>query len=362
MTKTINQKLSHKLSEPVRKQMLELISPHRIAAPNTALLIFIDGILAAAENMSPFEVTKTSTNYNLSLAANTTLEQPLQLLFITGTTPPLNTTATTTTITVNVGARSRLNIFEEHIDLGNTTDKNENHTTTNIKTEEAAEVNYYKIQNSVTNANNASTAPVSTRAPSNAPYTHVSHLAIALGKASVINTYHLLFGRQQQKSKEIISAKLAAPHARCINKGLYLLNSIAQLQLTIDIEHLAPACESKELFKGIMSQNARADFVGKIMVHQGAKQSIARLDNKNLLMDKTARATTSPALEIYADDVKCSHGATVGQLDEAALWYLQSRGIEKNEATQILIRAFIQEIINELPQIIQNKIRNYLPA
>lgn len=133
-------------------------------------------------------------------------------------------------------------------------------------------------------------------------------------------------------------------HAAVDIRGLYQLNEKQSVDIQATMNHFVPHCESKQIWKGVLRDSAKAKFDGKIIVHPDAQKTIANLSNKNLLLSKTAEVNTKPTLEIFADDVRCTHGATVGFLDSQALFYLRSRGIEKNEAHQMLVDAFVTEI------------------
>ena len=132
-------------------------------------------------------------------------------------------------------------------------------------------------------------------------------------------------------------------------------------QQTIDnhtcMQHIAPNCSSNEVFRGLVDDQANAVFNGRIHIHPNAQKTLAELSNKNLLLSSTATINTKPELEIYADDVRCSHGATVGQINSEALFYLQSRGIPRVEAKRLLSLAFIAEIVEQLPQ---NSVREFV--
>jgi Fe-S cluster assembly protein SufD len=112
------------------------------------------------------------------------------------------------------------------------------------------------------------------------------------------------------------------------------------------IDHVVPHCTSAENFKGILDDHGRAIFNGRIVVHADAQKTDARQSNKNLMLSDKALVNTNPQLEIYADDVKCAHGSTVGQIDEEALFYFRSRGIDIDTARRLLIHGFTQEIID----------------
>jgi Fe-S cluster assembly protein SufD len=128
-----------------------------------------------------------------------------------------------------------------------------------------------------------------------------------------------------------------------------------------EIEHTKPRATSLELYKGILSGSARGVFNGKILVHKDAQKTNARQTNKNLLLSADAIVNTKPQLEIYADDVKCSHGSTIGQLDRDALFYLRSRGLGREEAQSILSYAFASEVVGRVKiNFMRQKLDDYL--
>ena len=114
------------------------------------------------------------------------------------------------------------------------------------------------------------------------------------------------------------------------------------------ITHKVPHCTSNELYKYVLDDKATGAFAGRVLVEHGAQKSSSQMTNQNLSASKTARMYTQPMLEIYADDVKCAHGSTVGQLNDAALFYMQQRGISVKEAKLLLEFAFINEVIDQM--------------
>lgn len=130
--------------------------------------------------------------------------------------------------------------------------------------------------------------------------------------------------------------------------GLYLLDRDQQCDNYIFVEHAQPHCRSNELYKGIVDDQARARFNGHVLVQDGAVKTEAYQNNKNILLTDKAHVETKPFLEIYNDDVKCSHGSTIGQLDEQALFYLQTRGISERTAKTMLSYAFCDEVIRHI--------------
>ena len=131
------------------------------------------------------------------------------------------------------------------------------------------------------------------------------------------------------------------------------------------LDHAKPNCFSSECYKGILKDKAVGVFNGKVVVHQDAQKIMAYQQNNNLLLSDDAVINSKPELEIYADDVKCSHGSTTGQLDKEALFYLQSRGISKEGAIQLLMVGFVEEVIDqiqvdEIKDFFSNKISSLL--
>jgi Fe-S cluster assembly protein SufD len=141
--------------------------------------------------------------------------------------------------------------------------------------------------------------------------------------------------------------------------GLYLTDKMQHVDNFTIIEHASPNCTSNQHYKGVLDDTSTGSFNGKIHVYPDAQKTAAFQTNNNILLSDTAKMNTKPQLEIYADDVKCSHGATVGQLDEDALFYLQSRGIPKDESRLLLMDAFADGVISRIEQtILQIRIRD----
>ena len=145
-----------------------------------------------------------------------------------------------------------------------------------------------------------------------------------------------------------LNARLAAPQAAAELTGLFLADGSRHLDTHVRVDHLAVGTRSLQDYRGIAAGRGRAVFNGKAVVHEGAQQSQARQTNRNLLLTPGAEVDTKPELEIYADDVQCSHGATTGQLDAAALFYLRSRGLSETEARSALTRAFTGAVLSRM--------------
>lgn len=180
------------------------------------------------------------------------------------------------------------------------------------------------------------------------------------------NSFHLsqLMIKQQENShaeSHVISTQggwirsdthiqLEAPHAHCVFNGITLGQDKQYIDHHTTVEHLTPHGTSDEYYKSILKDNAHGVFNGKVIVSKKAIQTSAAQKHKTLLLSRSAQIHTKPQLEIFSDDVKCTHGATVGQLDEEALFYLETRGIDKVTAQQLLIQAFLGDVIERMPE------------
>jgi len=146
-------------------------------------------------------------------------------------------------------------------------------------------------------------------------------------------------------SRHEIEVTLTSPGAACRVDGLYIVGDGQHTDTHSLIDHREPNCTSRQNYKGILDGKSRAVFNGRVYVHEGARGTDAQQSNKNLLLSTDARVDTKPQLEIYNDDVKCAHGATVGQLEEEELFYLLSRGLHPDLARNLLTYGFAEEIV-----------------
>jgi Fe-S cluster assembly protein SufD len=143
--------------------------------------------------------------------------------------------------------------------------------------------------------------------------------------------------------------------------GAYLLKDLQHLDNHTIVDHIAPHCNSNELYKGILSGKATGVFNGKVFVRPNAQKISAFQSNANVLLSDDASVNSKPELEIYANDVKCSHGSTTGQLDEDAVFYLRARGLSEKSARSLITQAFITEVVDKVEQKeVQDFIKNKL--
>ncbi len=175
---------------------------------------------------------------------------------------------------------------------------------------------------------------------------HVALARVRIGDAAVYDNFILHRGAELARNE--IHAHIDGTGAECRLNGAYLGANRQHMDNTTVIEHKAPGSSSSEVFKGALDGRARGVFQGRIVVHRDAQQTEGNQLNKTLLLSRDAEMDTKPELVIYADDVKCSHGATIGELDDAALFYLRSRGIDEATARDILVSAFLNDAVEEL--------------
>jgi Fe-S cluster assembly protein SufD len=235
-----------------------------------------------------------------------------------------------------VGKNSQVTIVEEHVA------RNAKQYFTNVVTDihaaANARVNYYKMQD------NDFTA------------THIANIFIEQQKSSHVNTFS--FSKGARLSREDLTVWQQEEASETYLHGLYMTTCDQQhMDHHLHVDHLAAFGKSSMLYKGVLDKKSQAVFNGKVHVHPATKQIHAHQENHNLLLSKEAEMNTKPELEIYAEDVKCTHGATVGQLDSEALFYLLSRGIGKNEAHAMLLRGFTEEIFGRIED---EPVRSYL--
>lgn len=173
-----------------------------------------------------------------------------------------------------------------------------------------------------------------------------SMVHITLGRDAVYNGFSLSMGARLARHQ--IHAQIQGANAECVFNGVNLLNGVQHGDTTILIEHHAPHGRSSQFYRTLLDGEARGVFQGKVHVHREAQKTDAYQLSNALLLSQGAEMDTKPELEIYADDVKCSHGATTGQLDEEPLFYLRSRGLSEAQARMLLMQAFVNEAVDKI--------------
>ena len=175
---------------------------------------------------------------------------------------------------------------------------------------------------------------------------HVASMHVHAARAASFTSHSFSLGARIARNDAIVL--LDGEGAECTLNGLYLADGERLVDNHTMIDHARPHCPSHEIYKGILGGSARAVFNGKIVVRPDAQKTDAKQTNRALLLSDNASINTKPQLEIFADDVKCTHGAAIGQLDDDAIFYLRSRGLPYFEARDMLIRAFAGDILDRV--------------
>jgi Fe-S cluster assembly protein SufD len=253
----------------------------------------------------------------------TALEQPLQLLFVSVAD---GSVMTHPRVLVLAGHGSQSRIVETYVGAG------EQACFTNAVTEifagENAMVDHYKVQEESVQA------------------FHVASMHVHAARSATVSSHSFTLGGRLVRND--VFALLDGEGAEVTLNGLYLADGDRRVDNHTTIDHAKPHCPSHEIYKGILGGRARAVFNGKIIVRPDAQKTDAKQTNRALLLTDEAVINTKPQLEIFADDVKCTHGAAIGQLDEDALFYLQARGLTFFEARDLLIHAFAGDILDRV--------------
>ena len=175
---------------------------------------------------------------------------------------------------------------------------------------------------------------------------HFSAASVTAVAGAAYDSFALNLGAKL--SRHEVAVRLIGEGASCVLDGAYIVDGDRHTDTTTRIDHLSPGATSREVYKGVVDNGGQAVFQGKIVVHKDAQRTDGHQLNRALLLSDKAGVDAKPELEIYADDVKCSHGCTVGELDDAALFFLRARGIPKEEARALLIAAFLQEAVDDI--------------
>jgi Fe-S cluster assembly protein SufD len=289
----------------------------------------LEGLLGSVLDMDrhPFAALNTAfadDGIYLSLASGVVVEQPIHVVFIT--TAAHDGRASHPRVMVKADDNSHAVLVERHIALDDAVYFS--NVISEIALGKNAAVEYYRLQEESTKA------------------FHISGVHVHQERDSRFDTHTFTLGSALVRND--VDVRLAASGASCSLNGLYLAGGRQHVDVHTRIDHLQAHGTSNEFYKGILDGHGRSVFNGKVVVHPDAQKTDARQSNKNLLLSDDAEADTKPELEIYADDVKCSHGATVGQLDADAVFYLRSRGIDEAAARNLLTLAFAREIIEQV--------------
>jgi Fe-S cluster assembly protein SufD len=277
------------------------------------------------------------------VAPDTILDQPISLLFVSAS--PATARVSYPRVLIVAGDRSQARIVEGYV--GPPGQEYFTNAVTEIVLGSGAAVDHYKVQHESPRA------------------CHIGGMYVHATRDSVFSSHSIAFGGALVRNDVV--AVLDGEGGDCTLNGLYLADGRRLVDNHTTIDHAKPHCGSHEVYKGILSGHARAVFNGKIIVRSDAQKTDARQTNKALLLSDDARINTKPQLEIFANDVKCTHGAAVGQLDEDAIFYLRARGLDLQQARNTLIHAFAGEVlarirIEPLRELLEEHLLSALPA
>lgn len=258
------------------------------------------------------------------IARSQVVETPLHLVFVsTGTADP---TASHPRTLLIAEENSQASVIESYVGVGEGVYLS--NAVTEIVAEPAAVVRHYKVQRELETAY------------------HIGLTHMHLARSANVSSVSVAFGAALSRNN--VWSLLDGEGSECTLNGLYVMRGQQHADNHLRVEHIKPHCQSWEYYKGILDGASRGVFTGRIVVHKDAQKTDAKQTNMNLLLSAEAQIDTKPQLEIYADDVKCTHGATIGQIDENMLFYLRARGIPENTARGMLIYAFANETLSTI--------------
>jgi Fe-S cluster assembly protein SufD len=260
----------------------------------------------------------------VGVAARTVVTEPIHIACVvtTGSVPVF----VAPRIVVRAGEQAEMSLVESHDSLGTGTAFTA--PVVDVRVAPGAIVHHVKL------------------ARESAAVFHLAGTTVHVTRAATFDSRAITLGGRITRN-DIVST-LDGEGAECTLDGLYVADGDALVDTHTTIDHAQPHCPSHEVYKGILAGRAQAVFNGKIIVRQDAQKTDAKQTNKALLLSDEARINTKPQLEIFADDVKCTHGAAIGQLDEDAFFYLRARGISAMDARNLLIHAFAREVLDEI--------------
>ncbi len=260
----------------------------------------------------------------VSVRRGTVLEEPIHLLYLSTETPAPIITHPRNLIVA--GENSQVTVVEDYASLADGVCFS--NAVTEVVVGQNSVLSHYLIERESPQAFNVSTLRVQQDRSSS-----VTSHAVLLGGALVRNNVHPV---------------LAGEGGDCLINGLFMATGRQHMDNYMKVEHASPHCDSRQFYNGILDGQSRGVFHGRIIVHKDAQKTDAKQTNRNLLLSEDAQIDTKPQLEIYADDVKCTHGATIGQIDEDAIFYLRSRGIHRESARGLLLFAFAGESLQRM--------------
>ena len=291
------------------------VRPQRLAGANRTEVPIEHGFAA-------LNVAFSRDGYVVDIGDNKRLDKPVEIVFVAVesdlVTQPRNI--------IHLGEGSKAEIIERYV--SSPLSGSLVNSTTNIVVAGHSRLEYFLVQTLQNTVN------------------QVASVDASLAEHGTFNCYTMTLGGRLVRNN--LKIGLEAEGAHCEMLGLYNTSGKQHVDNHTTVVHKAPHCSSRELYKGVLDGRSRAVFHGRIKVEQGAQKTDAAQSNNNLLLSSNAEVDTKPQLEIYADDVKCAHGATIGQIDQNSLFYLRSRGINEEDARAMLTYAFLNDVLGEV--------------
>ena len=260
------------------------------------------------------------------IAKDASVARPIHLLFVTDANAAKNVMYPRNLVVAERG--SRATIVESYVSLADA--GHFTNAVTEVSVADGATLAHYKVQREGRRAY------------------HIGTTEAVQGRDSHYVSFSFAMGASLSRTN--IYTKLAGPGCGATLNGLYMLDGEQHADHQTRIEHVEPNCFSREVYKGVLDDRSHGVFNGKVYVHPEAQKTDGKQTNNTLLLSPEAQVDTKPQLEIFADDVKCTHGATVGRLDEQALFYMQSRGVNADTAKRLLIYAFAADVLETIEQ------------
>ncbi len=282
----------------------------------------------ADSRTQPFTALNTAFLHDgafVALPEGVALEEPIHLLFVS-TAETGAPTVSHPRVLIVAGERSQLTVVESFVGLGD--EVYFTNGITEIVAGDGAIVDHYRLQRESSGA------------------FHVARVQVELGRDSRFTSHAIALGGRLVRND--VGVLFGAEGGDCTLNGLYVTGGRQLIDNHTVIDHARPHGSSRELYKGVLDDASRAVFDGLIVVRPEAQKTDAQQENRNLLLSEDALVDTKPTLQIHADDVKCKHAATIGQLDEDALFYLRSRGLGQEAARNLMIHAFVNDILDRI--------------
>lgn len=289
----------------------------------------LNGLLGSTLPTEPHAFTALNSAYCLDgvvieIADKAVINQPIELIHVATEENSVNHARNL----IIAGKLSQVEIIERSVTSLNDDAVYLNNSVTEIIAHDGAQLEHYKIQQDAMAA------------------FHIGGVFINQGRDANVVNHNMALGGELVRNDVHVNLLGTGGHGGM--NGLVVGHGSQHVHNHTEVDHRVPHCTSDEYYKTVLDDKSRAIFRGRIIVAQDAQKTSAEQQNNNLLLSADAEANTKPQLEIYADDVECSHGATIGQLDEKSLFYFQSRGINKNDARRLLTFAFVNEVLDRI--------------